>query len=129
MLRVDPSADEPPFAQLRDQITAQVAEGSLSPGDRLPTVRRLAGDLGIAPNTVARAYRELEAAGVLVGRGRAGTYVADAAGAGTGGGAGATVTADRATAHRAAAAYARTVRELGLSPHEALMLVRQVLRA
>lgn len=123
MLRVDPSADEPPFAQLRDQITAQVAEGTLSPGDRLPTVRRLAGDLGIAPNTVARAYRELEAAGVLVGRGRAGTYVADGAGAG------ATVTPDRASAHRAAATYARTVRELGLPPHEALMLVRQALRA
>lgn len=123
MLRVDPSADEPPFAQLRDQVTAQVAEGSLAPGERLPTVRRLAGDLGIAPNTVARAYRELEAAGVLVGRGRAGTYVADAAGVG------AAATTGSAAAQSAAATYARTVRELGLPPHEALMLVRQALRA
>jgi len=47
------------------------------PGDRLPTVRGLADTLGLAPNTVARAYRELEAGGWIVGKGRAGTFVAD----------------------------------------------------
>jgi DNA-binding transcriptional regulator YhcF (GntR family) len=117
MLRIDPTSTQAPFAQLRDQIAAMVASGSLAAGARLPTVRRLAGDLSIAPNTVARAYRELEADGVLVGRGRAGTFVAGAAGH-----------ADRAAARDAAAAYARRARELGIHPHEALALVRLALR-
>lgn len=120
MLRIDPASAEPPFAQLHEQILAQVADGILSPGDRLPTVRRLAGDLGIAPNTVARAYRELEADGVLEGRGRAGTFVRS------------TVTDGRAapataSARTAAERYAEATRSLGLSPGEALALVRQAL--
>ncbi|AXH95733.1 GntR family transcriptional regulator [Ornithinimicrobium avium] len=122
MLRIDPTSAEPPFAQLRGQIIAQVSEGVLAPGDRLPTVRRLAGDLGIAPNTVARAYRELEADGVLEGRGRAGTFVR------------ATVTAGRAapaavSARAAAERYAELSRTLGLEPAAALALVRQALEA
>lgn len=122
MLRLDPASADPPFAQLRAQITAQVAAGELAPGDRLPTVRRLAGDLGIAPNTVARAYRELEADGLIVGRGRAGTFV-------TGPGGGQEPTEDdRAAAARAAIAYAETVRSLRISPGEALVIVRQALR-
>ena len=67
----------PPFAQLRDGVRRQIERGALLPGDRLPTVRACAQDLGLAPNTVARAYRELEDDGWLVGRGRAGTFVAD----------------------------------------------------
>jgi DNA-binding transcriptional regulator YhcF (GntR family) len=67
----------PPFAQLRDGVRRQIERGPLLPGDRLPTVRAAAADLGLAPNTVARAYRELEAEGWLIGRGRAGTFVAD----------------------------------------------------
>jgi DNA-binding transcriptional regulator YhcF (GntR family) len=51
--------------------------GSLLPGDRIPPVRTLAGQLDLAPNTVARAYRELEDGGWIEGRGRAGTFVAD----------------------------------------------------
>ena len=51
--------------------------GELLPGERLPTVRALAADAALAPNTVARAYRELEAAGYLEGRGRAGTFVVE----------------------------------------------------
>ncbi|MGZ4149743.1 MAG: GntR family transcriptional regulator [Actinomycetota bacterium] len=66
-----------PHAQLHDGIRARIGGGALLPGDRVPTVRALAADLGLAPNTVARAYRELEAEGWLVGRGRAGTFVAD----------------------------------------------------
>ena len=54
-----------------------VAVGRLSPADRLPTVRDLARQLGLAPGTVARSYRELERDGVVVTRGRAGTFVAD----------------------------------------------------
>ena len=74
-LTVDTSLAEPPYDQVKRQISALVAVGDLRPGDKLPTVRRLAADLGLAPNTVARAYRELEAAGVLDTRGRAGTFV------------------------------------------------------
>lgn len=122
MLRIDPGSPEPPFAQLREQIIDQVSSGDLAPGDRLPTVRRLAGDLGIAPNTVARAYRELETDGVLEGRGRSGTFVR------------ATVTAGRAapaaaSARAAAERYAELSRSLGLEPAAALALVRQALEA
>ena len=68
----------PPFEQIRARITDLVAAGELPAGTRLPSVRALAGDLGIAPNTVVRAYRELEAAGVVhTARGK-GTVVADA---------------------------------------------------
>lgn len=72
---VDRSLPAPPYAQLVSQIRAAVERGSLTPGARLPTVRALAGRTGLVPNTVAKAYRELEAAGVLEGRGRAGTFV------------------------------------------------------
>ena len=76
MLRIDPTADVPPYEQVRRQLVAQIETGQL-PGDtRLPAVRRLASDLGIAPGTVARAYKELEGEGYLVARGRHGTRVA-----------------------------------------------------
>ena len=65
----------PPYARVRDAVVRAIERGALLPGDRVPTVRGLAEDLGLAPNTVARAYRELEDDGWLVGRGRAGTYV------------------------------------------------------
>lgn len=120
MLVVDPHSSEPPFEQLRQQIVEQVADGTLGPGDRLPTVRRLAGDLGIAPGTVARAYRELEADGVLEGRGRQGTFVRAAM---TDGKAAPAAASARVAAER----YADTVRSLGLEPAAALALVRQAL--
>ena len=72
----DPAAAEPPFEQLRSQVARRAAAGDLAPGTRLPTVRALATELGLAANTVARAYRELEADGVVVTEGRRGTFVA-----------------------------------------------------
>lgn len=67
----------PPYEQIRRGILAQLTTGALRPGDRLPSIRALAVDLGIAPGTVARAYRELEEQKVLrTGRG-AGTRIAD----------------------------------------------------
>ncbi|REE03907.1 GntR family transcriptional regulator [Citricoccus muralis] len=75
---LDLSSPVPPFEQLRARITALVDDGSLTPGSRLPSVRALAADLGIAVGTVARAYRELEAAGYVVSRRRHGTTVAEA---------------------------------------------------
>jgi DNA-binding transcriptional regulator YhcF (GntR family) len=75
-VRVDPHAVTPLFDQLRTQIVGGVRDGRLPPGTRLPTVRELAAELSVAVNTVARAYRELESAGVLQTRGRFGTFVA-----------------------------------------------------
>jgi DNA-binding transcriptional regulator YhcF (GntR family) len=75
-VRIDQHAAKPLFDQLRTQIIDGVRDGKLPPGTRLPTVRELAGQMGLAVNTVARAYRELEAAGILETRGRFGTFVA-----------------------------------------------------
>ncbi len=75
VLALDPTSSVPPFRQLHDAVIAAVAAGELAPGSRLPTVRALAAELSIATNTVASAYRTLEEAGVVEGRGRAGTFV------------------------------------------------------
>jgi len=72
---VDPSSPVPPYEQVRNQISALAAAGELPVGSRLPTIRQLAADLGLAPGTVARAYRELEAEGVVASRVRHGTTV------------------------------------------------------
>jgi DNA-binding transcriptional regulator YhcF (GntR family) len=75
ILEVDPASPVPPYEQLRQQVTALVVGGALAPGSRLPPIRQLAGDLGLAGGTVARAYRELESDGVVASRGRHGTVV------------------------------------------------------
>ncbi|SBS76555.1 Transcriptional regulator, GntR family [uncultured Mycobacterium sp.] len=106
-LRIDAGAARPLFDQLRTQVIEGIREGRLPPGTRLPTVRELAGQLGLAVNTVARAYRELETAGIVETRGRFGTFVARA---------------DPADAAMAAAAnaYVEAARVLGLGKREAL---------
>jgi GntR family transcriptional regulator len=76
ILRVDSSSPVPPYEQIRAQVGAMVDAGVLTPGTRLPSIRQLAGDLGLAGGTVARAYRELEQEGVVATRGRHGTVVA-----------------------------------------------------
>ena len=114
---VDPSSAVPPFEQLRTQLLAAVTRGELAPGERLPTVRRLAAALDLAPGTVARAYHELEAVGVIETRGRAGSFVAwdhDPA---------------RRRAQRAAAAFVEQAMSLGVTPDDAVSLVRAALRA
>lgn len=63
--QLDSGSGVPFYRQIQDQILAAVATGALQPGDRLPTVRSLAVDLSVNPNTVARAYKELEIRGVL----------------------------------------------------------------
>jgi DNA-binding transcriptional regulator YhcF (GntR family) len=105
-LRVDPTSTAPLFDQLRTAVIDAVRDGRLPAGARLPTVRELAGELGLAVNTVARAYRELETAGIVETRGRQGSFVArhdptDAAMAG------------------AARVYAEATRSLGLGHDEA----------
>ncbi len=111
---MDPAGGRPLFDQLRTQIIEGVRDGSLPPGTRLPTVRELAGELGMAVNTVARAYRELEAAGMLETRGRFGTFVARV---------------DPADAAMATAAhtYATAAKALGLTKADALRYVERAL--
>jgi GntR family transcriptional regulator len=74
-IAVDLRSAVPPYEQIRLQVTSLIAMGSLAPGTRLPTVRSLAADLGIAAGTVARAYKELEQAGLTETRRRNGTIV------------------------------------------------------
>ena len=76
ILEVDPASAIPPYEQLRQQVTALVRAGVLTSGTRLPTIRQLANDLGLAGGTVARAYRELESDGLVTTHGRYGTVVA-----------------------------------------------------
>ena len=116
IITVDLSAPEPPFEQVRAQLAGLIARGGLSEGDRLPTVRALAADLGLAVNTVARAYKELEAEGLVTTRRRAGTVVA----AGS-------QPLDVAL-NRSAAEYAIRASRAGLSESAAIDLVRAALR-
>jgi GntR family transcriptional regulator len=74
-LRVVTSDPTPPYEQLRRQFADLIGTGVLSPGDRLPPLRQLAADLGLAVGTVARTYRELESAGLVVSRRGGGTKV------------------------------------------------------
>lgn len=104
---MDPHGGTPLFDQLRVQIIDLIRDGELAPGTRLPTVRELAGQVNLAVNTVARAYRELETAGVLETRGRFGTFVARSD------------PADVSMA-AAAAAFVSTARALGVDKGEAL---------
>lgn len=110
LLRI-PKSDAQPGTPLFDQVRIRVIEavrdGVLPAGTRLPTVRELAGQLGLAVNTVARAYRELEAAGIVETRGRLGTFVASR---------------DPADAAMAAAAdaFVAAARGVGLDKAEAL---------
>ena len=76
ILEIDPRSPLAPFEQVRQQVTALVLGGGLARGDRLPSIRQLANDLGLAGGTVARAYRELEADGVVTTHGRHGTVIA-----------------------------------------------------
>ncbi|MFJ2604944.1 GntR family transcriptional regulator [Streptomyces sp. NPDC091279] len=114
-IHIDDSAA--PYEQVRAQISAQARTGTLPVGYRLPTVRGLAESLGLAANTVAKAYRALEGDGVIETRGRNGTFVAAAGQA-----------AEREAAS-AAQAYAERVRRLGLDEDTALATVRDALRA
>ncbi len=77
-IRISLKDGVPIYLQISNQVKYLVASGRLSPGEQLPPVRTLAEDLVINPNTVARAYRELEREGILVTRRGAGVYVSDA---------------------------------------------------
>lgn len=74
---IDLHSGVPVYRQLIDQVRAGIASGTLTPGDQLPTVRQLAVDLAINPNTVMRAYRELELGGLLETHQGTGTFIAN----------------------------------------------------
>ena len=74
-IRLDPHSGVPVYRQIIDQVTGGIAVGALHGGDQLPTVRQLAVDLSINPNTVIRAYRELEIRGMLDTEQGTGTFV------------------------------------------------------
>lgn len=112
MITIDPASPVPPYEQVRSQLATRINDGTLAVGTKLPTVRGLATDLGLAANTVARAYRELEDAGLVDTRGRAGTFVS------------ATGDRSRAAAAKAAREYAATAKALGLDRDEALNIVK-----
>jgi DNA-binding transcriptional regulator YhcF (GntR family) len=107
---IDPAGGEAPFEQVRRQVAELAADGTLPAGHKLPTVRALAADLGLAANTVAKAYRALETDGVIETRGRNGTFVA------------VRHAADEAT-DDAARAFALQARRQGLSRDEAIRLL------
>ncbi|MER7888382.1 GntR family transcriptional regulator [Micromonospora sp. NPDC094482] len=117
LISVDAGSSVPPYEQLRGQLAEMIGDGRLPVGTRLPTVRQLAADLNLAANTVARAYRELESAGLLQTRGRHGTFVAPGRDDAT----------DRL--QRVAADYAAEARRLAVPPAAALALVRAALDA
>lgn len=107
VLAVAGASGEPLYDQLRNRVIEGVRSGTLPPGTKMPTVRDLAAQLGIAANTVARAYRELESAGIVETRGRLGTFIARAD------------PTDAAMAE-AATTYLGVARALGLSRAEAV---------
>lgn len=111
--RIDPDSPVAPYEQLRRSIAERIERGELLPGAKLPPVRRLAAELDLAANTVARAYRELEATGLLRTAGRAGTFVAEP-GLGD---------AELEAAQRLTRDYVAQLRMLGLDPERIPKLV------
>lgn len=114
-LRIDAGDAAPPYEQICRQIVEGAAAGDLPVGTKLPTVRGLAADLGVAPGTVAKAYTQLEEAGVVQRRGRSGTFVS------------ASGDSSREQAAVAAADFVRRTRHLGLDGEQLLALVRAAL--
>jgi DNA-binding transcriptional regulator YhcF (GntR family) len=101
-LTVDTDDPTPPYEQLRRQLADLIEYGVLATDDRLPPLRQLAADLGLAVGTVARTYRELELAGLVVSRRGGGTRVAAAQ-----------ARSPAAVLHERAAAFVRDARLLG----------------
>lgn len=116
-LTVDAASPVPPYEQIREQLARAIENGTLLPSAKLPTVRQLAADLGVAVNTVARSYRELESAGLIETRGRNGSFV-------TGG-----LSPTRRRALRATAEFLHKMRELGLGDAECLAMLRHQMEA
>jgi DNA-binding transcriptional regulator YhcF (GntR family) len=121
LLSVDPTAPMPVYEQIRSQIATMVVSGTLEPGDRLPTIRQLGDDLGLAKATVSKAYELLIRDGMVVANGRHGTVVADHSRA---------VLGTRARAQLlqvAADRFALTARQLGVADADAAVALQAAL--
>ncbi|MGZ4716299.1 MAG: GntR family transcriptional regulator [Acidimicrobiales bacterium] len=119
-LQVDTSSPVPPYEQIRAQLQTMVTSGALPEGTRLPPIRQLAGDLGLATNTVGRAYHELELEGLVETRCRHGTVVRSRQ----------TMAAPerQVVVEQAAEAFALEAQHHGAGLDEALAAVRQAFR-
>ena len=115
LVRIDPSSDEPLFAQVSAAIRADAAAGRLRPGDRLPSARRVADALGVNLHTVLRAYQDLRDEGLVDMRRGRGAVVTDAA-------------APLAQLHDDIAALVERARALGLSPDTLASLMKETAR-
>lgn len=111
MISLDPTSPVPPYEQVREGLAALIRTGAIAGGHRLPSIRQLAGDLRIAPGTVARAYSELESAGLIESSRARGTRVLPGQGADA-----------RLTA--AAVRYVEAMRGHGVELADALAAVR-----
>ena len=109
---LDPTSAVPAFEQVRSQIARAIDQGVLPPVTRLPTVRSLAATLGLAVNTVARAYRELELEGLVATEGRHGSFVAGES------------SVAREQAAIEARAFIARMRDLGIGEREMLAILR-----
>jgi len=116
ILRIDADAALPVYEQIRQQVTRMAMAGTLPVGARLPTIRQLASDLGIAKGTVAKAYEILESSAVVESRGSRGTFVLAPPDK---------PVADASSLVDAAEAFVVTARQNGVSLHEAEIVFRQ----
>jgi DNA-binding transcriptional regulator YhcF (GntR family) len=114
---VEPGSPVPPFEQVRAQLASAIHSGELGAEQRLPTVRQLAADLSLAANTVARAYRELELAGLIETQGRHGSFVAAAR------------PETRREALQVTRDFADAMRDLGIGAHEMVAMLQRELDA
>lgn len=114
---VDLRSAVPVYEQIRSRIAGFIGSGALNPSERLPSVRALAADLGVAVNTVVRAYTELEAAGLVHTRRRTGTVVAEL-----------TTPPIPIQVHEAARTYIGASRDAGLDEDSVLEIVRAAFR-
>jgi DNA-binding transcriptional regulator YhcF (GntR family) len=112
---LDAQSPVPPFEQVRSRLASAIAAGAIAPETRLPPIRTLAAELGLAANTVARSYRELEEAGLVETRGRNGTFVVG------------TPTESRQAAAALTRDYLAAMTELGINPAEVTAMVRHEL--
>jgi GntR family transcriptional regulator len=118
-ITITPGPGSPPYEQVRQQIADLIEAGVLAPGTRLPPVRQLAGDLGLAAGTVARAYSILESGGLVETRRGGGTVVAQVREP--------TPAQRRAQLDHHARDYVAAVRRIGVEPDDALDAVRRAL--
>jgi DNA-binding transcriptional regulator YhcF (GntR family) len=115
LFALDPDSTVAPFEQVRGQLATAIESAALGAAERLPPIRQLATDLGLATNTVARAYRELESAGLVETRGRNGTFVVG------------TPNEARRLGTEATRAFIARMRELGITPAEMQAMLRREL--